>query len=57
MDSNHRPPGYEPGSLTSDVPRGILVEVIGIEPIVTKVGGVTVRCHTITAALPQTMFP
>ena len=54
MDSNHRPPGYEPGSLTSDVPRGILVEVIGIEPIVTCVGGVTVRCHTITAALPKT---
>ena len=32
--------------------RNVLVEVIGIEPIVTKVGGVTVRCHTITAALP-----
>ena len=29
-----------------------LVEMIGIEPIVTEVGGVTVPCHTIAAASP-----
>ena len=29
-----------------------LVENIGIEPIVTEVGGVTVPCHTIAADSP-----
>jgi len=33
--------------------RGVLVEVTGIEPVMTEVGGVTVRCHTITAAPPM----
>ena len=32
--------------------RNVLVEMIGIEPIVTEVGGVTVPCHTIAAASP-----
>ena len=36
----------------------VLVEMIGIEPIVTEVGGFTVPCHTITAASPlNTLFP
>ena len=30
-----------------------LVEMIGIEPIMTEVGGFTVPCHTITAASPK----
>ena len=29
-----------------------MVEMIGIEPIVTEVGGFTVPCHTIAAASP-----
>lgn len=31
--------------------------MIGIEPIVTKVGGFTVPCHTITAASPLNLVP
>ena len=30
-----------------------LVEMTGIEPVVTEVGRFTVSCHTITAASPE----
>ena len=34
-----------------------LVEVTGIEPVVTRVGRFTVSCHTITAAPPMALRP
>ena len=47
-------PGCKPGVLAkyTNPPNSFLVEMIGIEPIVTEVGRFTVSCHTITAASP-----
>ncbi len=43
------------GHTSQALPQRVLVEMIGIEPIVTEVGGVTVPCHTIAAASPLEM--
>ena len=40
------------GKCADQLRQRCMVEMIGIEPIVTEVGGFTVRCHTITAAPP-----
>ena len=55
-DSNRRPTTYKAVALPlsqSGINLYMLVEMIGIEPIVTEVGRFTVSCHTVTAASPK----
>ena len=41
------------GHTSQALPRRVLVEMTGIEPVVAEAGRFTVSCHTITAASPN----